>query len=198
MSVYQLTPPPSIAIPEINLAVWNNGFSDEELSRIIQIGDRLAVSAATVGQNNEVSDTIRQSTTGWMKLNDETQFIYDKLGYIARQLNGQIFDFDIWGFVEDLQYTIYNGEGGHYTWHLDRGGSTSDTPRKLSMVLQLSDPSEYEGGDLEIFEGPIPTQVQKEKGLISAFPSFILHRVTPVTKGIRKTLVVWLTGPRFK
>jgi len=198
MSVYQLTPSPPIAVPELNFAVWHNGFSDEELVRIIELGDQLAISTATIGQENEVSDIVRRSKTGWMKLNDDTQFIYDRLGYIARQLNGQFFDFNIWGFVEDLQYTIYDGEGEHYTWHLDRGGSTSDTPRKLSMVLQLSDPSEYEGGDLEIFEGPTPTQVKKEKGLISAFPSFVLHRVTPVTKGTRKTLVVWLTGPRFK
>jgi PKHD-type hydroxylase len=71
-------------------------------------------------------------------------------------------------------------------------------PRKLSVVLQLSDPSEYEGGDLEIMNCSEPTQVKKEKGLVTAFPSFMLHRVTPVTKGIRRTLVVWLTGPRFR
>jgi len=198
MSVYQLTPPPSIAIPEINIATWHDGFSDEELSKIIEIGDRLAIKTATVGKDSAVNNDIRKSSTGWMQLTNETQFIYDKLGFIARQLNGQFFDFDIWGFVEDLQYTIYEGDGEHYAWHLDRGGATSDTPRKLSMVLQLTDPKEYEGGELEIFEGPTPTKIKREKGLISAFPSFILHRVTPVTKGTRKTLVVWLTGPRFK
>lgn len=198
MSVYQLTPPPSIAIPEISFATWKNGFNESELARIIEIGDQLSITSATIGGRGNVDDNIRQSNTGWIALTEDTQFIYDRLGYVARQLNGQFFDFDIWGFVEDLQYTIYDDTGGHYTWHLDRGGSTSDTPRKLSLVLQLSDPSEYEGGDLEIFDGPVPSKVDKEKGLISAFPSFILHRVTPVTKGTRKTLVVWLTGPRFK
>lgn len=198
MAVYQLTPHPSIAIPEETHATWIDGFTDEEIDRIIKIGDKLAIRPAKVGGNNDVNTDIRVSETGWISLNPETQFIYDKLGYISRHLNGQFFDFDIWGFVEDLQYTIYKDNDSHYNWHLDRGGATADTPRKLSLVLQLSDPSEYEGGDLEIFVGHEPTKMEKKKGLVVAFPSFMLHRVTPVTKGIRKTLVVWLTGPRFK
>ncbi len=198
MAIYNLAPSPSLSIPEISFATWSDGFSDEDINKIIGIGDNLAIKDAVVGGDLKVEETIRSSKTGWIGLTPETGFIYDKLAYIARQLNGQFFDLDIWGFVEDLQYTIYDGKDDHYTWHLDRGGSTSDTPRKLSLVLQLSDPSEYEGGDLEIFDAPEPTKVQKQKGLVVAFPSFVLHRVTPVTKGIRKTLVVWLTGPRFK
>ena len=66
------------------------------------------------------------------------------------------------------------------------------------MVLQLSDPLEYVGGDLQIFTSPEPTSVDKEKGLIAAFPSYVLHKVTPVTQGTRKTLVVWVCGPSFK
>lgn len=198
MAVYSLAPSPSVAIPEIPFATWSGGFSDEELERIIQIGDRASIEQATIGEDNKIDNVVRNSKTGWLSLDDETRFMYDKLGYIARQLNGQFFDFDLWGFVEDLQYTIYESDENHYTWHLDRGGVNTDTPRKLSLVLQLTDPAEYEGGDLEIFAGPKPTAVKKEKGLVVAFPSFMLHRVTPVTRGTRKTLVVWLTGPRFK
>lgn len=197
MSVYQLAPSPSIAIPELSHATWEGGFTEEEINQIISIGDNLTLNDAIVG-GGSVVDKIRSSKTGWIDLNPETSFIYDRLAFIARQLNGQFFDLDLWGFVEHLQYTIYDGKDDHYTWHLDRGGGTSNTPRKLSLVLQLSDPSEYEGGDLEIFDAPEPTKIQKQKGLVVAFPSFVLHRVTPVTKGVRKTLVVWLTGPRFK
>jgi PKHD-type hydroxylase len=198
MAVYQLAPSPSIGIPEISFATWTDGFTEDDIKQIINIGDNLTVNDAVVGGDGQVVNNIRSSKTAWIDLNEETSFIYDKLAYIARRLNGQFFDLDLWGFVENLQYTIYDGKDDHYTWHLDRGGSTSDTPRKLSLVLQLSDPSEYEGGDLEIFDAPTTTKVQKQKGLVVAFPSFILHRVTPVTKGVRKTLVVWLTGPRFK
>jgi len=197
MSIYQIAPSPSISIPEISHATWYNGFTEEEINQIISIGDSLILEDAIVGGGNVV-EKIRSSKTGWIDLTPETTFIYDNLAYIARQLNGQFFDLDLWGFVEHLQYTVYDGKEDHYTWHLDRGGSTSNTPRKLSLVLQLSDPSEYEGGDLEIFDAPEPTKIEKQKGLVVAFPSFVLHRVTPVTKGIRRTLVVWLTGPRFK
>jgi PKHD-type hydroxylase len=65
-------------------------------------------------------------------------------------------------------------------------------------VLQLSDPDEYEGGNLEILSSREPTVIEKKKGLVSVFPSYILHRVTPVTSGVRKTLVVWTTGPKFR
>ena len=71
-------------------------------------------------------------------------------------------------------------------------------PRKRSLVLQLSDPSDYEGGDLEFFVSAEPTPVERKKGLIVAFPSFVLHHVTPVTSGTRRTLVVWLSGPKFR
>jgi PKHD-type hydroxylase len=198
MSVYQIAPSPSIGIPEISFATWTAGFTEDDIKQIINIGDNLTIKDAVVGGDSKVINVIRSSKTAWIDLNPETSFIYDKLAYIARQLNGQFFDLDLWGFVEHLQYTIYDGKDDHYTWHLDRGGSTSTAPRKLSLVLQLSDPSEYEGGDLEIFDAPTPTKIEKQKGLVVAFPSFILHRVTPVTKGVRKTLVVWLTGPRFK
>ena len=198
MSVYRLPPSPSVAIPESSYATWHDGFTDIELEKIIALGDKLSINNAVVGGHGAVNKDIRFSKTGWISLNDESQFLYDKLGYIARQLNGQFFDFDIWGFVEDIQYTVYNGNGGHYTWHLDRARDISNSPRKLSLVLQLSDPSEYEGGDLQFLDGHEPTTLEKKKGMVVAFPSFVLHRVTPVTSGCRKTCVVWLSGPRFR
>lgn len=198
MSAYPLLPSPSIAVPTCPFATWTGGFTNEEINRIISIGDRLTLNNAVVSGDSIFDRNIRDSRTGWISLNDDTQFLYDRLGYIARQLNGQFFDFDIWGFSEDLQYTIYDSNNSHYTWHVDHGTSVSNSPRKLSLVLQLSDPCEYEGGDLEILNSSEPTKIHKEKGLVAAFPSYILHRVTPVTRGIRKTVVVWLTGPRFK
>jgi PKHD-type hydroxylase len=66
------------------------------------------------------------------------------------------------------------------------------------MVIQLSEPNEYEGGDLQLLSGSEPTTADKAKGKVVMFPSYMLHRVTPVTSGIRKTLVVWITGPSFK
>lgn len=199
MSVYQLLPSPAFIGEEI-FATWNDGFTEEQLNNIINICDNYPKETATIGSELSVNDTVRKTQVSWIDNNSETEFIYNGLGYIARQLNGQFFNFDIWGFQEHIQYTVYGEEESHYTWHMDRGMSknTGSAPRKLSLVLQLSDPSEYEGGDLQFFTQSEPITVEKKKGLVVGFPSFIMHRVTPVTKGIRKTLVVWLTGPSFR
>jgi PKHD-type hydroxylase len=72
------------------------------------------------------------------------------------------------------------------------------SPRKLSLILQLSDATEYEGGELQLKDSSDHTAVERKKGHLIAFPSYLLHRVTPVTKGIRRSLVVWISGPAFR
>jgi PKHD-type hydroxylase len=95
--------------------------------------------------------------------------------------------------TEQLQFTKYT-EGQHYDWHSDIApGDVSPVRRKLSVVCLLSDPSEFEGGSLEI-EG-VEIEGGLKRGSVIVFPSEYRHRVTPVTKGIRRTLVLWLSGP---
>jgi PKHD-type hydroxylase len=200
LSNYILCPAPDLATKERNFANWENGFSEDEISNIRKLGDSLATVDATIGSDDAdivTNEFIRKSKTAWIPCTEKSQFIYDKIGYIARQLNGQFFELDLYGFVEDLQYTVYNGDGGHYNWHMDKG-LLNGAPRKLSLVLQLSDPTEYEGGDLEFFVGSEPIKAEKAKGIVYAFPSYIMHRVTPVTAGTRKSLVVWLAGKKFQ
>lgn len=177
---------------------WENAFSDEELDSLIEYLDQLEKMESTVGGDNP-DGIVRKSTVSWVK-NDSPQaaLLYDRLAYVARSLNAKFYGFDLCGFVEDMQYTIYYGdEKGHYTWHNDMS-ETSPSARKFSMILQLSEPDDYEGGELQTFIGADPAVVDKQKGLIVGFPSWTLHRVTPVTKGIRKTIVVWVAGPQFK
>lgn len=196
MSVYQFAPSPDKSTNECLHAWWNDGFTPREIKDIISIGDDYAQDDGTIdtGRTDEV---IRKSKVAWINNNTRTNWLYDRMAFIARQLNGQFFDFDLYGFIEDFQYTVYGEGGDHYTWHMDKGKNTT-SPRKLSLVLQLSDPSEYEGGDLEIFTGTQTTILEKKRGIIHAFPSFVMHRVTPITRGVRKTLVVWVSGPKFK
>lgn len=201
MSIYQFTPHPDVACGEIPFCTWIDGFTEEQLNLIRKIGDELIKNnkgnTASIGLDGKVNEIVRKTSLAWIELNQETEFIYNSLAYIARMLNGQFFDFDLYGFVEHLQYTVYRAGGDHYTWHMDKGMKNS-SPRKLSLVLQLSDPSEYEGGDLELMVSPEITKLEKRKGLVYAFPSWVMHRVTPVTKGTRRTLVVWVSGPKFK
>lgn len=202
MANYIFAPTPTFGVSEHPFVTWENGFSEEELDKIITYCDGLKPMKGTVGgaKPDEDIKAIRESKVSWVGLNPDTQWLYDRLAYIARQLNGQFYKFDLYGFSEDMQYTVYQGdESGHYTWHLDAGVTYNGAaPRKLSVVVQLSDPVDYEGGDLELFSSANPTQVTKQRGLVAAFPSYMLHRVSPVTSGVRKTLVIWVCGPSFK
>jgi len=196
--LYAISPSPNFGITEHDFVTWNDGFNDEEILKMVEIGDSLDKEDSKVDDGKISPKNIRISDISWINPSENTVWMFDKLSWILRQLNGQFYRFNITGFNEPLQYTTYYGkeeEGGHYRWHSDHG---RDAPRKLSMVMQLSDPSEYEGGNLEIMssQGEIMT-VEKKKGFIAVFPSFRTHRVTPVTSGIRKSLVVWATGPAF-
>lgn len=200
MSNYMFAPMPPTLAENNTFVTWENGFSEEELNLIEEYCSKLALDKATLADKSkdvDYADT-RISDTAWIDLNEETGWFYDKLAFIARQLNSQFYRFDLYGFMESMQYTVYDGDvQAHYEWHIDSGGNT-DYPRKLSMVLQLSDPKDYEGGELLLLNSKDADVSPKAKGLVTAFPSFRLHKVTPVTKGVRKSIVVWITGPAFK
>lgn len=196
MSFYTLPPSPSFS--ESGFTTWNDGFNDEDIARIIAIAESRTVERAAIGNGDTNAPEYRKSSVAWIDIREDSQWLYDKIGHIVRMLNGQFYRYDITGFNEHLQFTVYDSaEEGHYDWHIDINMPT-ETPRKLSFVLQLTDPAEYEGGELQIMTSKDVQVVDKKKGFVAMFPSFVLHRVTPVTKGVRKTLVVWLTGPAFK
>ena len=180
--------------------IWANAFSPAELAMVEAYGDRLTAEKATVASDTpdgRVVGDVRVTQTAWMALGPESKWIYDRIQGVARTLNDRVYQFDISGFSEHLQYTIYHGsEGGHYDWHVDQGPLR--TRRKLSISVQLSDPSQYEGCDLQFYAGNKTETAPRERGTVIAFPSYVLHRVTPCTKGTRKAIVAWTTGPQFK
>jgi PKHD-type hydroxylase len=197
MSIYNFSPCGGLSQSH-DFVTWENAFTDEELKAILEYCDKLELKDAVV-DDGQIVDDIRKSKVGWIAYNDEIPFLYDRMAWVARQLNAKFYGFDLSGFVEDMQYTVYEaGDTGHYNWHIDLGIENLTVPRKFSLVLQLSDPSEYEGGDLQTKTGMNDATVTKQKGIVAAFPSWTLHKVTPVTKGIRKTIVVWVAGPQFK
>jgi PKHD-type hydroxylase len=196
--MYFLAPSPDLSTKETNFATWENGFTESEIASIMVLGELRSKAAAVVGgSSGELNPDIRKSEVSWIENSNESQWLYDKIGWIVRRLNGQFFNFDLSGFSEPFQYTTYYRGGDHYGWHIDKG-MIEQTPRKLSIVIQLSNPDEYEGGDLEIQTGDKPLKMERAKGLVVAFPSWILHRVTPVTAGTRRSLVVWTGGPSFR
>jgi PKHD-type hydroxylase len=201
MSVYAFTPMPPTELEHHSYVTWENGFTEDELLKIEQYCDaNLEQKIANVGNISELEDIskIRISKTAWIQQNEDTQWFYDRMAWIARKMNSLFYKFDLYGFVEDFQYTIYQGEDkGHYEYHID-SSPNDPSPRKFSIVLQLSDPLKYTGGELQILTGRVPDSVPKVKGLVCGFPSFRLHKVTQVTSGVRKTIVIWVAGPAFR
>jgi PKHD-type hydroxylase len=186
--------------PTSSFALWANVFSPAELGMIEAYGDRLTAEKATLlsdAPEGQVHGDIRVTQTSWMPPDAQSKWIYDRIQGVARALNDRVYQFALSGFSENLQYTVYHGtEGGHYDWHVDQG--LMPTRRKLSISVQLSDPSLYEGCDLQFRSGNRLETAPRDRGTVIAFPSYVLHRVTPCTKGTRKAIVAWTTGPQFK
>ena len=176
-------------------AYFQGAFTPEECGKIIEIGNARIVDKSRIRGNNIIDD-IRDSVNSWILPCDDSQWIFRRVTDVIVDLNSKYFKFDLYGFIEGFQFTRYDAPGGKYDQHIDRGLNT--WTRKLSFTLQLSDPKDYVGGDLELYYGKEPTIPTKEQGFVAVFPSYVLHRVTPVTKGTRYSLVAWITGPSFK
>jgi PKHD-type hydroxylase len=198
MSIFQFFPSGDLATREQNFATCSDGFTEDQLAEIRRYGDASLEKAGVAGGVRETvaNEELRQSTIAWIAGKPETWWIYDRISQIARASNGQYFEFDLWGIVDDIQYTVYDGGDSHYDWHIDKGSLVA--PRKLSLVVQLSEPDEYQGGDLQLMFAEKPFTCERRKGMIYVFPSWILHRVTPVTAGIRRSLVAWIVGNKFR
>ena len=172
-------------------------FSKEEIQQIIKIGWAYSKDESKTGDGRGFSDK-RKSRNSWIPPSNLTEWIYIRIQESIMQVNNH-FMFDL-NSIENLQFTEYHSDySGFYHKHIDKF-STPNTPnshRKLSFSIQLSDPSTYEGGDLIIHNGS-ELIANKKIGTFNAFPSYTLHEVTPVKKGVRYSLVGWCSGPRFK
>jgi len=168
-------------------------LSSSDISNILEGIKNIEYQKANIETNNHRSSNIKLIPN-----TDEWDWLRNKIFSQTQIINSENYRFEIFPYqLGSLQYTEYNSsQNDHYNWHLDIGPHTY-SHRKISIVIQLSSPEEYEGGILEFNIGNI-YNFPKGKGLASFFPSYILHRVTPVTKGIRKSLVIWFEGPHFK
>lgn len=179
-------------------AWWGDAFTNDELNFLQEKAKAASLQAGVGGTRDNLKFDVRRSQVDWLDNTTNTKWIFERLAHIGANLNASYFRLQLSGFGEPLQLTNYDqAENGMYGWHLDCGGNVS-VSRKLSMAVQLSDPSEYEGGELQIFTGSQPQSIPKKRGLIAVFPSFTLHQVTPVTKGSRQSLVAWISGEPFK
>lgn len=183
--------------------VWPMAISNEYCDYIIQKGLEHSPQNATIGfeDANRPDDSKRRSVIRWMDVLGRNADIAKTLLRYCRSSNRTNFGFDI-GAMNEIQFTEYTGDpeaGGKYDWHYDTYWENPHPyDRKLSIVVQLSNPDEYEGGKFEFFGIPSPGDEWKQRGSVLIFPSFFFHRVLPVTSGKRTSLVSWIEGPKWR
>jgi PKHD-type hydroxylase len=171
-------------------------FSPAQCQDIINMGHQQKAEEAKVGHKDRKEggyDTkMRVTTISWIPFSKMPD-MYRIIERTMNQVNGNHFGYEGMTITEPAQFTEYP-KGGFYDWHMD-----ADAPslRKISMTILLSDPSEFEGGDLEFMtEGNKPPQLLQGQAIF--FCSLIRHRVSKVKKGMRRSLVMWFGGPPFK
>jgi len=176
-------------------------LTNNEVTRVVKYVDTLDRQEGLIGGTKPggiSDDSVRRSKINFLRINDETKWLYNKLSQFVFEMNQKFFGYELHA-LQEIQYTEYHHtDNGVYHDHLDWAGNTA-TPRKLSMSIQLTDGADYEGGDLEIkLSSAKPYLASRTKGDGVLFPSFLLHGVTPVTRGLRRSLVVWVVGPEFR
>ena len=174
-------------------------FTAKLCKEIIDLSSTLKKEQGKIGhvgkEVGKYDKNLRHSTISWIAFN-KMQPMYDALIYLIQKINRNHFGFSNIQITEPAQVSEYS-KGQFYHWHTDIYIDMDIEPpvRKLSMTLLLNDPSEFEGGNLEIAGKKMSHMKQ---GHAAIFASFLQHRVTPVTKGVRKSLVVWFNGEPFK
>ena len=169
-------------------------FTPEQCQLIINAGRSEKQETAQVGGGSvgTIDTKVRTSHISWIPFKKMPE-MYKTIETLMHKTNNNHFGFDNMQLTEPAQYTEYP-EGGFYNWHIDSDNIMAHEPpvRKISMTLLLSPENEFEGGGLELMD---ENKVARPKqGYAIFFASFIRHRVVPIKKGVRKSLVMWFGG----
>ena len=195
-SLHQSSPQPMRATLASNPAlaqarVVENVFTPAQCEQIMKLGSKLPREDARV---QSYGTSARIGHVAWIDPGAETFWVYQRLATIVQWVN-QAFRFELMGFSDALQYTVY-GPGHKFDWHVDIGAGNASN-RKLSLTVQLSDESAYEGGALQFISAP-DLSMPKKQGVAILFPAYLAHRVTDVTSGVRCSIVGWAAGTPFR
>lgn len=179
-------------------------FTKQECEEIKRIGLKQYETTASVGGSRDqsiINREIRSTNIYPIDANKKTYWIFDKIGKIVSFMNHAYYDYELLGITHNLQMLEYDSDieiPGHYDWHVDAGTGECST-RKLSCTIQLSDEEDYDGCELLINDNSKVINASKNMGSVHLFPSYTLHKVTPITSGKRYSLVIWVHGSgRFR
>ena len=174
--------------------IFPSAFSDNQINKILEIVSNQSLLDASTFSSKTPLDKIRKSKICWLS----EDWIKNLLWEYILKINSNAFKIEVKNNAE-VQFTEYRfDENGHYDWHHDvNWNGQVDIDRKISLTVQLSNENEYDGGDFEFEE--LETNANfKLKGTIIIFPSYLRHRVAPITSGVRKSLVAWFSGPQWR
>ncbi|HEX2761576.1 MAG TPA: 2OG-Fe(II) oxygenase [Rhizomicrobium sp.] len=176
---------------------WEGAVTAAEIAAIEEYGDRLTRRKADLA-GGTANDGIRITSVAWLERKPEIEWLYRRMEDLVLHLNTEFFRYELFGLTEDFQYAVYDSsQNSHFDWHNDIGNIQVE-PRKISLSLQLSHENAYQGCDLELHSAGHVQPAPRTRGTLIAFPSYLLHRVTPIRAGVRKSLVVWAAGPKFR
>lgn len=186
----------------------DNVFDDKEIELIEQFSTGDLSEAKVAHDSIDIEKDIRESKIRFVRKEYENSWVFNKFNQIVYNINEEYYGFDLYGY-DTFQYTVYDGMNqGHYDWHSDLlyGIDLGDTlhssiTRKLTMVMLLNEPDvDFTGGEFQLNVGreSEAATINMKKGSVILFPSFVLHRVKPVLSGVRKSLVIWVEGPKFR
>jgi len=170
-------------------------FSEQETKSIIDLSETVKKKKSGIHQKNVVSES-RKSESCHILPSIDSEWLFRKLEDIILLANCDYFGFEISGFEGGLELISYKKTGDYFDWHPDRGFKAPI--RKLSFVVQLSPEDSYSGCNLELMVSSTPEIMPKSIGTVVIFPSFVMHRVSPLVAGLRQSLVGWITGPSFR
>ena len=174
-------------------------FTPDQCQMVINCGRRQPPQKAQVGMNKPgggIDTNKRITTISWIPFK-EIEPMYNQINNFIQKANLNHFGFDDIQITEQAQFTEYP-EGGFYDWHMDSDVNMKHEPpvRKISMTLLLSPENQFEGGDLELMASGKKAKLKQGHAII--FASFLNHRVAPVTRGVRQSLVMWFGGKPFR
>lgn len=173
------------------------GLLPHEVDRIDALWKNEQQQRAKVSGSDETYvEELRKSAVIPVTSSKEHNWIFDRISALALQANFERYGFDVLGIYEPLQLAEYKKDD-FFQWHMDFGPG-ENSRRKLSLTVQLSDPNTYEGGDLQFMINDKMVDAPRNKGAVVVFPSFVLHRVTPITSGCRRSIVGWISGVPYR
>jgi PKHD-type hydroxylase len=169
-------------------------FSLLECTKLLEAFGDTKFESMVEGETPYVNPGLRSGKLAWIPPNSESIWVFQRLSALLTDVNKE-YRFEIHGFLDPIQLTRY-GIGGRFEWHADVGPEQTSL-RKLSVTVQLSEPSNYVGGNLEFHGLELPEEA-RVRGTAIFFPSYMAHRVSPITAGERASLVAWACGSAFR